>query len=113
MNALVKYRLAADRFGPVGRFNNDWCIILDIGTPFEALFEPSFWREVAPRLKRRDLIRVFPSEGGYFAELIVWQAADRWAQVTLLRKVALDGPTEGTLEAGASASAAAEHIHPN
>ena len=90
---MNEHKVGSAKFGRVEQFSTTWCATLDPGT----VFEPAYWREIAQQLKRRDIIRVFPADRSYFAELMVWQAAERWAQVTLLQKVPFDGPTVAAL----------------
>lgn len=58
------------------------------GTSLEALLDPSYWGNVAKRLKPGDTIIVFPRDGAYYAELLVWDAGQNWAQVEPKLKLA-------------------------
>lgn len=48
-----------------------WYAIIEEGTPYEALFTPTFWASHAHQIEMGDMIRCEPDEGHYTADLRV------------------------------------------
>jgi hypothetical protein len=63
------------------RFNT-WEAVPREGTPLENALRPEFWAHVARRLKPGSTILVYPADGAWYAELIVWDAGQNWARVS-------------------------------
>lgn len=64
-------------------------VVLQPGTTLEDLLIPDFWSQAAPKLHRRDLIEVEPSDGGFWALLLVRECGVEHAVVALLHKIDL------------------------
>lgn len=61
---------------------NTWEAVPPIGTPTENLLRPDFWANVSGKMRSGDKIIVFPRDGAYYGELIVWDAGQNWANVS-------------------------------
>jgi len=61
---------------------NTWEVVPKAGTPIENLLRKEYWCNVAQRMKGGDTVIVYPRDGAYYAELIVWDAGQNWANVT-------------------------------
>ena len=70
---------------------NTWEAVPPVKTPFDNMLRRSFWSNVAMKMKPGDKIVIYPRDGAYYAELLVWDAGQNWADVSLL--VRLDRPT--------------------
>lgn len=64
---------------------------VEAGTPYDELFEPSFWAHVASEKQIRpfDIFEIRPDEGTYFAELLVVEAERNFVRVLEIRYVDL------------------------
>jgi|GEM_PF-2265012 len=62
------------------RFNT-WEVVVPGGTPFENILMPAFWANVSRKMKMGDKLLVLPRDGAWYAELIVWDAGQNWANV--------------------------------
>lgn len=68
------------------------------GTPFDALLQPSYWANVAERLRPFDRIEVLAEDGSYFAILLVRAASRLSAKVAVLEKYDLDAVDDTSAE---------------
>ncbi len=48
-----------------------WYVIPEVGTPYEALFEPEYWAARHKDFAIGDMVRIEPDEGNYTADLRV------------------------------------------
>jgi hypothetical protein len=64
---------------------NDWLCIVDNDVKPLDLTKPDVFALLGKDLKTRDVIRVFPLDNSYFAELVVLGAGPGWAEVALMR----------------------------
>lgn len=64
---------------------NDWLCIVDNDVKPLDLTKPDVFALLGKDLKTRDVIRVFPLDNSYFAELVVLGAGLGWAEVALMR----------------------------
>lgn len=62
------------------RFNT-WEAIPPAGTKVEHLKRPDFWANVARKLKPGSVVIVWPADGQYYAEMLVWDAGQNWARL--------------------------------
>ena len=60
---------------------NTWEVVPQAKTPVENVLRRDFWNNVAQRMKPGDKVIVYPRDGAYYAELIVWDAGQNWADV--------------------------------
>lgn len=63
---------------------NTHCVVVEAGTPFDALKEPSYWSHVARMLRPGDEIKVRADDGAYAAHLFVKDVAHQSALVVPL-----------------------------
>lgn len=63
------------------KFNTHECVP-PAGTTKEHIVEPTFWGNVSQKMRAGDTIIVFPRDGSFYAELLVWGAGQNWAQVS-------------------------------
>ena len=68
---------------------NVWSVELTLDTPYEALFRPDYWANVARKIRPGDLIEVTAEDGSYFAQLYVLAQAEQSVAVAELSKVDL------------------------
>jgi hypothetical protein len=66
-----------------GIYFNTWEVVPDAGTPLEHIIDPRFFGNVSQRFKPGDTILAFPRDGAWYAELLVWDAGQNWANVSL------------------------------
>ncbi len=64
---------------------------VEAGTPYDALFEPSYWAHVAGdrQIRAFDIFEIRPDEGTYFAELLVIEVDRASVRVLEIRHVDL------------------------
>lgn len=60
---------------------NTWEAVPPAGTPPANILRPDFWANVSGRMKMGDTIIVMPRDGAFYAQLIVWDAGQNWANV--------------------------------
>lgn len=93
-----RFRLKEARVQRIESRNTIWDVVVEAGTPFEAVLEPEFWSHVvsARNMIAGDEIRLRPDEGHYVARLFVRDVGNlgNWAKVALLEKVDFDGPQD-------------------
>lgn len=58
-------------------------IVPPAATPLTWLLQPAFWSNVARRFTPGSTIVAYPRDGAWYAELIVWDAGQNWAHVSL------------------------------
>lgn len=75
--------LLASEFRPreSGVYFNTHEAVPAAGTPLEDILRPEFWANVAQKLRLGDTILALPRDGKFYAELLVWDAGQNWAQV--------------------------------
>lgn len=61
-------------------------VVPDAGTPIENLERPEFWGNVSQKFRPGDTIIAFPRDGAWYAELLVWDAGQNWANVSFKGK---------------------------
>jgi hypothetical protein len=69
---------------------NQWFVVPEHGTPFDALLDPAFWAHVAYELKPCDEITVHAEDGSYYGRLLVRDASRLYAIVAKLEYHDLD-----------------------
>ena len=67
----IEYKVKDSRFRPLEHSQAVWFVYVEEGTPYKALFQPSYWSFVQDKLQPGAMIRVFPDEGSYMADLVV------------------------------------------
>lgn len=67
-----------------GVFFNTHEVVPNADTPLEHLARPEFWGNVSQKMKPGDIILAFPRDGKWYAELLVWDAGQNWANVSPL-----------------------------
>lgn len=67
------------------------------GTPLSALLEPDYWRHVAAKLKKNDIIEAFAADGGFDVELRVIEAQPTYAKVRIRKGTESSGLLPGPL----------------
>lgn len=91
------YRLNKSSFGVAEFSRQIFLAVIHPETPFEAIFDPFFWTNVAKNINIGDKIEVLAEDNTYYAELIVTNCSPQWVKVKLLLdKVSLcdDGTAE-------------------
>lgn len=86
--------LAESNFRLASYATNRWSITLPAEAPFDRMFEPDFWSNVARKMRIGDIVEAHAEDTTWFAELYVVAAHRLAAKVTLLRKVDLAGADE-------------------
>jgi hypothetical protein len=66
-----------------GVYFNTWEVVPRAGTPIEDLERPEFWGNVSQNMRQGDTLLVLPRDGQWYAELLVWDAGQNWAHVSL------------------------------
>ena len=84
-------------FGAEYNRNVHW-MVPEVGTPLDALLDPTYWAHVSRFLKPLDRIEVASEDGAWWAELIVISSGKLYANVQLLRKYDLKQFTPGAME---------------
>ena len=84
-------KIHPSRFSLADSNRNVWSIVPEVGTPYSALSDASYWSHIADKLRPFDRIEVYAEDGAYWAELLVISAARLSAKVIELRKKDLDG----------------------
>lgn len=87
-------KLAIPRFKQADYVRTVHAIVPEDGTPYEALFEPSYWAHVAEKMKPFDRVEVRAEDGSYYAELIVLASERLAARVAEIVKVDLEVPEQ-------------------
>lgn len=64
---------------------NTWEVVPPAGTPFENVLRADFWANVAQRMKPGDKVLVYPRDGSFYAELLVWDAGQNWVHLSCLQ----------------------------
>lgn len=67
-----------------------WFVVPEHGTPFEALLDPAYWAHVSAKFRPCDQIEVHAEDGSYYARLLVRDAGKLYAKVAKLEHVELD-----------------------
>lgn len=75
-------QLAANKLKSAVERQNVWYVCPEHGTPYEALFDPSYWSHVSVKMKPTDEIKVKAEDGSYSALLEVQDAGKLYAKVT-------------------------------
>lgn len=65
-----------------GVYFNVWEVVPDARTPRDNLVRREFWANVSQKFKAGDTIIAFPRDGAWYAELLVWDAGQNWADVS-------------------------------
>lgn len=61
---------------------NTWEVVPPAGTSWENVMSKEFWANVSSRMRPGDQIIIFPRDGSYFGQLVVWDAGQNWAHVS-------------------------------
>lgn len=69
---------------------NQWFVVPEHGTPFEALLDPAYWAHVSAKFKPCDEITVNAEDGSYYARLLVQDAGRLYAKVAELQYTELN-----------------------
>lgn len=69
---------------------NQWFVVPEAGTDFDALLDPAYWAHVSAKFKPCDIIEVHAEEGSYYGRLLVQDAGKLYAKVAKLEYVELD-----------------------
>ena len=69
---------------------NQWFVVPEEGTPFEALLDPAYWAHVSAKFKPCDIIEIHAEDGAYYGRLLVQDAGKLYAKVAKLEHVELD-----------------------
>lgn len=77
-------RLHPSHFFSAETRRNVWSVVPVFGTDYKSLLMPTYWSNVARRLRPGDLIEVTAEDGSYFAQLFVLAAEDKAAAVAQL-----------------------------
>ena len=68
---------------------NIFCATPEIGTKYEDVLQPEYWKHIASTMHPSDRIEVLAEDGAWFAELFVVSCGKNWAKVCQLRFVEL------------------------
>jgi hypothetical protein len=79
--AVSKRKVHPSRFKLAELVVNTHCIVVEGGTPIEAMSEPSYWSHVARMLRPGDEIKVRCDDGAYAATLYVKDVGSQAAVV--------------------------------
>ena len=79
--AVSKRKVHPSRFKLAELVVNTHCIVVEGGTPFEAMSEPSYWSHVARQLRPGDEIKVRCDDGAFAATLYVKDVGSQAAVV--------------------------------
>ena len=79
--AVSKRKIHPSRFKLAELVVNTHCIVVEGGTPFEAMSEPSYWSHVARQLRPGDEIKVRCDDGAFAATLYVKDVGSQAAVV--------------------------------
>lgn len=88
--AAIVTALGADRWRQKEFENPGHCIYVPYGTSIDDVRAPSFWANVAGKLRPGNTVEVHWDDFGQFAEFYVRSAGRNWASVALLRHVELE-----------------------
>jgi hypothetical protein len=90
---LANAIMAADQF------RNNWRCIPAVNATLDDLLRPDYWTHVAHKLRRGDLVEVFPEGEAYYAQLIVRSSGNGWANLEplFLRQFETEASTKTTL----------------
>lgn len=80
--AVKQPKLNINRFESAEFKRARWHVIPEAGVVLEALLQPSFWGNVAAKLKPLDHIEVNADDNAYYAELLVLSTSKHEAIVT-------------------------------
>lgn len=64
-----------------GVFFNTHEVVPNVGTPIEHLYKKEYWANVSQKFRPGDTIIAFPRDGGWYSELVVFDAGQNWANV--------------------------------
>jgi hypothetical protein len=78
-----------------GVYFNVWEVVPERATPRDNLLRREFWANVSQKFKPGDTIIAFPRDGAWYAEFIVWDAGQNWADVS--PKGGMDRPEFGAV----------------
>lgn len=70
----------------------------EAGTTRKSLLDPAEWANVSARLKAKDIIEVVPEDLGFYARLIVVEAAPTFARVKEIEFRQLDDETHAVTD---------------
>lgn len=60
---------------------NTWEAVPDAGVDAAQILRSEFWANVSQRMKPGDTLIVYPRDGGFYVELLVWDCGMNWATV--------------------------------
>lgn len=60
---------------------NTWEAVPDAGVDAAQILRAEFWANVSQRMKPGDTLIVYPRDGGFYVELLVWDCGMNWATV--------------------------------
>lgn len=88
--AAIVTALGVDRWRQKEYENPGHCVYVPYGTTLDDVRAPSFWANVAGKLRPGNTVEVHWDDFGQFAEFYVRSAGRNWASVALLRHVELE-----------------------
>lgn len=83
-------QLQTIRFKNAENERNQWFVVPEAGTPFEALLDPSYWAHVSAKLRPCDEITINAEDGAYYGRLLVQDAGKLYAKVAKIEYVDLE-----------------------
>lgn len=86
---VSRRKIHPSRFKLADLVVNTHCIVVEAGVPFEAMSEPSYWSNIASRLRPGDEIKVRTDDGAYAATLYVKDVSHQAARVIPVWHVSL------------------------
>lgn len=66
-----------------------YVVNVEHGTRLEDMMDPSYWSNVAKRLRQKDRIEVECDDNSFWAEFMVMKAGSNYAEVQLMRSMSL------------------------
>lgn len=78
--------LAESKFALASYSTNRWSVTLEFGVPYDRVFEPDFWSNVARKMRIGDIVELHAEDTSFFAELYVVAAHRLAAKVVELRR---------------------------
>lgn len=82
--------LSPERMTETEDANRTFTVVVPYPTTYEEILAKDFWANVSQRLTQYDRITAIPDDGSWYAELLVANKGDGWANVKELRHIVLD-----------------------
>jgi hypothetical protein len=96
-----KKKIHPSRLKLVAHVVNDWSVVAEAGTPYEAVRDdPAYWAHIASKLRPGDIIHVRTDDSAYYARLYVRAAEKLAARVIELEFKDFSKLSAETLPAG-------------